>query len=256
MTVPNLLGTGGVAAVFVLAVVAGGAAPASASVLSIFPDRDNTLYEDAAGSISNGSGQYLFAGLTLEELSRRALLRFNVASQVPAGATITSASITLHMSRGTSSFSAMPMHRVSAAWGEGASDADREEGAGIGAEAGDATWLNTFYPGSTWATPGGDFDPTPSAIASVGGVGFWTWGSTPQLVGDVQAMLDQPALNFGWIVLGDEFDTPPTAKRFDSRENPEVSFRPVLNVEYVVVPGTSTGAGVLVFGVLAMRRRR
>lgn len=227
-----------------------------AGVVTIVPDRDNSLFEDAAGSLSNGSGQYLFAGRTLQGLSRRALLRFDVAGQIPAGSTITSASLTLHVSRGVSSIVPMSVHRMSAEWGEGASDALDEEGTGIDAEPGDATWLNTFYPGSTWTNPGGDFVGTPSAIASIGGVGFWTWGgeSTTGLIADAQAMLDQPGSNFGWMILGDEFDTPPTAKRFDSRENPEPSFRPVLRLEYIPTPGT--GAMVMLAGMIAARRRR
>ena len=35
---------------------------------------------------------------------------------------------------------------------------------------------------------------------------------------DVQSWLDDPASNFGWLVLGDESEIP-TAKRFDTRES-------------------------------------
>ncbi|MBY0313363.1 MAG: DNRLRE domain-containing protein [Phycisphaerales bacterium] len=240
----------GLIAIAVAAITSG----VHAGVVTIVPGRDNSLFEDAAGSLSNGAGQYLFAGRTLQGLARRTLLRFDVSGQVPAGSTITSASLTLHVSRGVSSIVPMSVHRVSADWGEGASDAVDEEGTGIDAEPGDATWLNTFYPGSTWTNPGGDFLSTPSAIANIGGVGFWTWGSTSSLIADAQAMLDQPGSNFGWMILGDEFDTPPTAKRFDSRENPEASFRPVLRLEYIPTPGT--GAMVMLAGIVAARRRR
>ncbi len=227
---------------------------AHASVIEILPDRDNTLYEDAAGSLSNGAGQHVFAGLTLQGLSRRALLRFDLAAHVPAGATITSVSLTMFMSRGVSSLVPMSLHRVTSDWGEGASDAIDEEGAGITAEAGDATWLHAASPGTLWAAPGGDFDPMLSVLTSVGGVGYATWASTPRLVADAQAMLDQPVLNFGWLLLGDELDTPPTAKRFDSREHPDPSRRPMLVVEYIPSPGA--GAVLALGGVCASRRRR
>ena len=54
--------------------VAGGPALADTAVLS--PVRDNTLYEDSAGSFSNGAGDYLFAGSTARGSIRRALLAF------------------------------------------------------------------------------------------------------------------------------------------------------------------------------------
>ena len=38
------------------------------------------------------------------------------------------------------------------------------------------------------------------------------------MVADVQSWLDNPASNFGWLVLGDETAIA-TAKRFDTRES-------------------------------------
>ncbi|MGH7613747.1 MAG: hypothetical protein ACREMW_06870 [Gemmatimonadales bacterium] len=54
------------------------------------------------------------------------------------------------------------------------------------------------------------------------------WGSTAQLVADVQGWLADPASNFGWILIGDESATA-TAKQFDSRES-AASIRPELRV--------------------------
>ena len=51
------------------------------------------------------------------------------------------------------------------------------------------------------------------------------------MVADVQDWLDNPANNFGWIVIGDESSSR-TAKRFDSRENPTEGNRPQLTVNY------------------------
>ena len=48
------------------------------------------------------------------------------------------------------------------------------------------------------------------------------------MVADVQDWLDNPAGNFGWLVLGDEKPTL-TAKRFDTRESANL---PVLTVQY------------------------
>jgi len=51
------------------------------------------------------------------------------------------------------------------------------------------------------------------------------------MVADVQGWLDQPATNFGWILIGNEA-APTTTKRFDTRESPISSNRPVLEVAF------------------------
>lgn len=231
---------------------------ARGEVVSIVADRDNTLYQDALGATSNGAGQYLFSGVTAMESARRALLHFDLAAALPAGSTIISASVQLTMNRGISGAAFMTLHRVSADWGEGPSDALDEEGAGAPALPGDATWLNTFFPPSTsplanWSNAGGDFDQSPSAILSVLDVGAYSW-SSPALASDAQSMLDSPAANFGWLLLGDEFSVPPSAKRFASRENPDPLARPTLTIEYTIPAPSALAALSLV--VLPMVRRR
>lgn len=196
--------------------------------VSLTPARDNTLYESEAGTISNGAGQYLFAGTTQRGELRRALLAFDL-SAIPPWATVTSATLTLHMSKSIAGATPVTVHRALAAWGEGASDALGEEGAGAAAEPGDATWRHTFFPTTDWTTPGGDFDPTALATTSVSGTGAYDWSSA-ELTAAVQAWVADPTGNFGWVVLGDE-GAPTTAKRFDSRENDPTN-RPVLAITY------------------------
>jgi hypothetical protein len=96
---------------------------------------------------------------------------------------------------------------------------------------GDATWLHTFYPGSQWSTPGGDFVATISASKTVGAAGAYTFASTANLVADVQMWLDTPAQNFGWIVRGNEASSG-TAKRFSSREHQTAVLHPMLTVTF------------------------
>lgn len=207
--------------------------------------QDNTLYEDPDGLLSNGSGPVLFAGISGLELIQRGLLQFDVASEIPAGATITSANLTLYLSKTLDEQSGdiIQLHRVEAAWGEGASMAGGGgpgSGGGMGApaEPGDATWTHRINPTDTWTTPGGDFSATPSSSQSVFGLGFYSWGSTPQLVSDVQGWLNDPNSNFGWLLQGNEAEND-TAKRFDSREYPDPSRRPVLTIEYETAGGLS-----------------
>jgi len=210
------------------------------STVSLGADRDNTLFESFSGSLSNGAGAYLFAGLTDRNAIRRGILSFDIAASVPEGATIDSVELSLHMSRTISGAQTIGLHAVSADWGEGTSNAPGQEGKGTTAALGDVTWIHRFANSSTWTTPGGDFAPTSSATASVAGVAHYQWGSTADMVADVQGWLDEPSSNFGWILVGNEAVVG-GAKRFDTKENSNVAFRPVLTVDFTETPNVSIG---------------
>jgi hypothetical protein len=199
-------------------------------MISITPTKDNTLYEyvPADGDRSNGAGFHLFAGKTAMGELRRGVLAFDIAGTIPAGSTITSVSLSMNMSRTPISVAyPVELHKLLADWGEGTSIAPGEEGDGAPATPNDATWRHRFFDTIFWSVQGGDFSATVSASQSVGVVGPYTWTS-PQMVADVQDWLDNPASNFGWLVLGDEKPTM-TTKRFDTRESPSP---PVLTIEY------------------------
>ena len=83
----------------------------------------------------------------------------------------------------------------------------------------------------TWINPGGDFMQEASAEITVDSVGNYTIESTEALVRDVQEWLDNPDVNFGWIMTAGESGT--TAKRFNSRENSTPEHRPRLTLWYV-----------------------
>ena len=210
----------------------------------IVAGKDNTLFESATGSLSSGSGAHFYSGKTGPQdgiNNRRGLLWFDVAANLPAGATVTSAKLQLNMSKTPFPIVArtVQLRRVLKDWGEGSSISP--QGAGVPAAPGDATWLHTFFNTVFWANPGGDFSGIVTASASVGNIGSYTWGSTPQTTSDVQAWLDDPVNNFGWLLLGDE-STSQTAKQFDSRENAIECNRPVLTVKYVSNPMCSSPA--------------
>ncbi len=238
---------GRVRVLFVVAAVcglSGSALRVRAATIAISPSQDNTLYESATGTLSNGAGSHLFAGTAASGLVRRGLLAFNIAGNIPAGSTILSASLRMHMSRTIGSAEVVDLHRVSSAWGEGSSVAFGEEGGGAPPQPGDATWVHTFYDTADWASPGGDFDPAASGSTTVIGVAFYTWPTTAGLVADVQSWLDNPATNNGWLLHGDEEFTG-TAKRFDSRQHPDPAMRPVLTINYQPIPEPATGAYLL-----------
>ena len=214
---------------------------AMAETVLIQATQDNTLYESPSGLFSNGSGNHLFAGVTLEQLRRRAVIAFKDLGAIPEGATITSVKLHLHLSRENSPQAAFTLHRLTSDWGEGSSKGLETEGQGANSENGDATWAHTFWPNRTWLDAGGDFVETSSAELNISIVGDYTFGSTSDMAGDVQLWLDQPPQNYGWILIGDETDLgnnlTKSARRFDSRENENEENRPVLEVQY-----TTTGS--------------
>ena len=136
-----------------LAVVTGHSLPEAHAVaqgagrVTLVPILDNTLYAES-GNRSNGVGQYLFSGRTGNRnngASRRALLSFDVAVNVPAGSTITGAALTLRVTRSNTSIQTTRLHKVQAGWGQGASNAASPEGSGAGATTGDATWIHSYF---------------------------------------------------------------------------------------------------------------
>jgi spore coat protein A len=206
--------------------------------------RDNVLYESASGSVSNGAGRYLYTGDQTSGLARRSVIRFDLGA-IPSGAYVQSASLRLFCNLSQGAAVPVTLHRVGADWGEGTSNAGGDESSGTTATAGDATWIHRFYPGSPWSASGGDFQAAASASLSIAtGNVFQTWNSAG-MAADVQAWVNAPAANFGWLLRGDEASSANT-KRFDSRQGDTPANFPRLTVTYL--PPGSTGACCLVTG--------
>ena len=210
-----------------------GGSLATAGTVNISPSKDNTLYEydPAEGDHSNGAGFHLFAGENAGGEVRRGVLAFDIAGTIPPGSTITGVSLSMNMSMTPAGALTVELHKLLADWGEGTSHAPMGEGDGAPATPNDATWRHRFFDSTFWTTQGGDFSATLSASQSVGGTGQYTWSSA-QMVADVQSWLDNPASNFGWLVLGDETASA-TTKRFDTRES---ASPPMLTIEFRVAP--------------------
>jgi hypothetical protein len=217
-------------ALILVALLGGAPSLAIADIININPVKDNTLYEfvPADGDRSNALGLHFFTGETGMGELRRGVLAFDIAGNIPAGSTILGVTLSLNMSRtGSDTPRNVELHKLLADWGEGTSVAPGEEGDGAPATTNDATWRHRFFDTIFWTTEGGDFSGTASASQSVGSVGVYTWSSS-QMRADVQSWLDDPASNFGWLVLGDE-SAILTAKRFDTRES---ASPPVLSIIY------------------------
>jgi len=229
-----------IATCFVLSLAV--SALASAADVTLSSSQDNTIYGFGALDNSNGVGWHLFAGATASGSERRALMQFDLSS-IPAGSTINSVQLTLTLDRGQNNGThTLNLHRLLSDWGEGTSDAPGSEGAGTLAAFGDATWNFRYYNIVSWTTPGGDFVATASAGTVVSGIGRYSWSSA-QMATDVQNWLDGTAANNGWVLIGNETALQ-TAKRFQSRENPNPDVRPSLLIDFT--PPATDGACCLV----------
>lgn len=197
----------------------------SAVTKSLTASQDTTIYQQDALS-SNGSGQFLVTGDGV-----RGLVRFDVASAVPAGSTVLDAVLTLNLGDSDGSSAEVGVAPLTRAWGEAASDAPGNEHQGAAASPFDATWQYAFYDGAEWNTPGGDFGAV-SAQATVTGIGAYEWFSDG-LVADVQAWVDDATSNFGWTILsvGEQL------KAFVSKDAPGDVLAPKLEITYELPPG-------------------
>lgn len=215
---------------YVLAAVLSWTLSAPAATVSIPASQDATIYEDATGSLANGAGLFLHAGkngVSGGNRIVRALVQFDVAANVPAGAVITSAVLKVSASKHTGVVS---VYRLTSAWSEGPTDASSGEGGGAPAATGDVTWVHTTYDTQFWAAMGGDFVGTARASATIGSVPSVASLTSATLVADVQQMLDLPAVNAGWMIRNDDEATGGNAIQFGSRSN--AGQEPVLEVGY------------------------
>jgi hypothetical protein len=208
---------------------------AAADTVTLVADADATIYSDEAGLLANGAGIGVFTGNNSVENTRRALMHFDL-TQLPPGATVTGASLVLHLSSSMSGAQPVALHRALTAWSEGPSEPEGTGGRGAEPEEGDATWLHTRFDTEFWGAAGGDFAAQASATTVVvDDVVDYTW-SGAALTADVQGWAADPASNFGWFVTGVETGFQ-TSKRFASRESAPESFRPRLVLTYTVDPG-------------------
>ncbi len=222
-----------------LALVFGALLPnrASAASITLRPSKDNTIFGPApAGeaNLSNGAGAFLFAGGSGQARILRSLVAFN-PREIPAGAAINSVTLTFTINTPLNNANTVRLHRLLADWGEGSSVGAAGGGGGAPATNGDATWNARFFNTQNWTTPGGDFSATVSASQPVRGQSGTATFSTAGMTADVQAWMNNPASNFGWILVAQDETGP--AVRFGSREGPAA---PSLVIDYTVGGGGGT----------------
>jgi len=216
---------------YFLAVIAAVASPqlfSQTQELDLQAVMDNTIFEE--GELSNGAGDYTFTGVTKNGEKRRALVKFDLASDVPEGLTIDSAALILTPSKVKTYGTEVSVYKVLTEWGEGTSNAINEEGQGATAAQNDATWTKAKTGGDSWIHAGGDYEIESSATTTVISGTKSVFKSAGMLT-DVDSWIAGPSDNHGWIIIGDETAFS-TAIRFFSRENAELGSRPVLRLYY------------------------
>lgn len=239
---------------------------AQAEQVRLFAVKDSPIYGADGGGAgvdfanhSNGAGYTLYVGTNGTGSPRRSLLQFDF-STLPPGAVVTAATLTLSVDREpNASNQLLSLHVVTSPWTTGTSNSDviGTPGQGAPVTPNDTTWFYASWPNTSWQTPGGDFLAATVASTWVGPMGPnfsplpYTWSSNG-MVNSINAWIQRPTTNFGWIMTGNETQTQ-SVKRFISREAVDTSGNPMidellphLDITYIIsstppdIPGGST----------------
>src|SRR5215472_930517 len=187
---------------------------ALADVVVIPALQDATLFGASPTNNNSSSGPGVFVGSDGMSNPKRGLIEFNIPAFVPAGATITGASLSLVLGQVAGADAtprAIRLFDVTTNWAGGTNGTTGFPGPGFGGTGqgfapnpGDVTWNFSKFNTIPWNTPGGggDFVSTESAdtLVSQNLNTPYTWGSTAQMVADVQGWLDGTLSNFGWLL--------------------------------------------------------
>lgn len=236
--------------------------PLPAATISLEAVADTSIFEIKPDF--NLGATTLVAG-TNQQISRsRSMFQFDLSS-LPADAVVTEVQVLIYCTRqpdpdqhGGPVSSDFSLHRMLVSWGEGSGSG----ATGSVAMAGDATWNERHYQAISWGTPGGlsgtDFSSNPSATTSVGNVGQYVWGSSTELIDDVQAWRADPSSNFGFLLMSQSENAAGSGRRFASTEQSSaLTPAPQLVITYSVVPEPSA-AILLMAGLVSagwIRRR-
>ncbi len=209
------------------------------TTVSFTPAKDNSLFSGTGWEDnSSGIGVSLYAGEIRGGDVRRAVMAFDLSS-IPATATITSASLSLRVTRSRSGAVDFMIHRLTSDWGEAASNAVGNNGTGVAALSGDATWNCAFHGTvgnctTSWTAAGGDFVAASSGTSSLTTANTTSvFPSSATMIADVQAWVDGSESNFGWLLKTAETGSR-LAKQISSREATTAANRPTLTVTYIV----------------------
>lgn len=209
------------------------------------PFADTTLIEISPDA-NMGGADFFNTGTAGNGYRNRALMLFDVASEVPVGAIIQSVTLTLDMVRQPPDWqpAVLDLHRVNVSWGEGIQvPMDGSPGLGAPAQPGEATWLSRFNSGLAWGDPGGkagvDYQANASSSTTVFGFGdSVVFEGSAAMIADVQLWADHPDQNFGWMLKTADESLRKSARGFASHENGGGG--PMLSIQFTTIPEPST----------------
>lgn len=230
---------------------------ACAEIVALEPIADATLFQPSAGNpeTADSQGPHLFVGRIAQGTRRRVLLRFDL-SALPPGAVINDAHLELSVSRTISGVVDVNLHRVLGAWSEGSADAGTPGGQGTAPGTNDPTWSLRAFPATAWANLGGDYDASASASFALDGEGRYLVPASAGVLADLASWQADAANNHGWMLLSNETQTPPTAKRLESAEAIDPATRPLLVIDYALAPQVpvpaTNGLAMVLLGVILL----
>lgn len=227
----------------------GVAAPAvRADSVALTPVADTFI----AGSFPDknfGAMAFFNGGTTQTYNTNRGLMRFDIAAAIPAGSKILDAALTTEVVGqpdepwNSANFG---LHRLLRDWGEGDNFGTKPSNAAL-AGTNEASWFYRFaFSAETWGAPGGqpgvDYVASPSVTTWIYEAGLpYSFNPTPALVADVQAWLNEPGTNFGWMLIVQNEADNFTARRFGSRESGidaprlDLTFQPPPPIDRIVM---------------------
>jgi hypothetical protein len=245
------------------------------TVVGIPALQDATLFGASPANNNSSSGPGMFVGSDGAGNPKRGLIEFDIPAFVPPNATITSAFLSLVLGQvaggggggGDTTPRTIRLFDVTTAWAGGTNGTTGFPGPGFGGtgqgfapNSGDATWNFATFNTIPWNTPGGggDFVATESADTLVGqslNTGY-LWGSTAQMVSDVQGWLDGTLPNFGWLLENDSEAVPTSFRAFYTREGAieqgVPNFAPELTVSFLTPVPEPSSLGLTAFGALTI----
>ncbi|HKS37323.1 MAG TPA: DNRLRE domain-containing protein, partial [Verrucomicrobiae bacterium] len=174
-----------------------------------------------------GAGQSIVSGglgANAANETRRGLIRFDPAADIPSGSTVTSVTLTVAVTHVplTPVGSTFGLRRILQPWSETA-----------------ATWMTRLDANTPWGSAGAegadDAAAIPGSSVFIDRTGTYGFASTSNLVADVQLWVDDPSTNFGWLLISDAEDSLFTARHFGARESGTNG--PTLMVEFTPPSG-------------------
>jgi len=195
-----------------------------ASPVTIQPSTIDTTPYEGSKTVNSGNDLYIYVSPTTAA-RRRALLKFDFSAVVPAGATITLATLSLYCPLALASRTITVYRLLRTDWVETI-----------------ATW-NIYKTGTSWGTAGAlgsgvDFTPTDVATAASVATGQWL---NETVTAQVQTALNSVGRVAHFLIV-DEGATNANYNYYTSRENATTANRPKLYIEYSSPPNAPTSA--------------